>query len=518
MPKSNSDADENESLTSDEETTSPTRATFAPGPAPRSPQSHRPVTSPTSSYRFSRIQSRRPTVGPREPAIVTIDPTAKPIDKFRAAVQLVVRMNKTHVALKDLTPGVEPDLLTRNPHDLYGHLHQDCKVHVWDYGPTKARPLQFNTNHEFLHWFESAKESQRGLWSKVRWINISGVSWDILGALKQKYDLHPLSLDVVVNGRDNARSKADYYAKHLFIHILSHALPPDENNPKTGEPLPDEPDPMDTPRQSKTYDPESGLGANPESVPYSRARVPITRKPTAMTVNTTYNEKGLDLARTRTRLGIHDVNEKEEDAAAKASRKKEANILAIDALKAGTGQIKVDVTSVFMFLLRDGTLITLQRDPEREFAQPIYDRLRLRDTLLRSSGDASLLLQSLIDMIVDDAVQVTDKYHRRLLKMERDILLKPKMRTVRDLHIASEDLTLHKRTMGPISQLVYGLRRYDSDRAKAVALETDGPVGGFLSHQSKVYLADVHDHVEYILSSFDMFSSIAENLINYTFN
>lgn len=61
---------------------------------------------------------------------------------------------------------------------------------------------------------------------------------------------------------------------------------------------------------------------------------------------------------------------------------------------------------------------------------------------------------------------------------------------------------------------------------------------GYLSHQAKVYLADVHDHVEYvqlafwhwlgidsavirdryIMSSLDMFSSISENLINYTFN
>jgi len=464
MPKSNSDADENESLTSDEETTSPNRATFAPGPAPRSPQSSRVAMSPVGSHRFSRAQSRRPTMGAREPT--RIDPSAKPIDRFRSAVQIVMKMNKTHVALKDLTPGMEPDLQYTNPFELYGHLHQDCKVHVWDYGPTKARPLQFNTNHSFLQWFESQKESERGLWSKVRWINISGVSWDILGALKQKYDLHPLSLDVVINGRDNARSKADYYAKHLFIHILSHSLPPDENNPKTGQPLPDEPDPTDTPRESKTYDPESGFGTITESAPYLRTRVPLVRRTTALTTDTLYDKQGIDPAHTRTRLGIRPDANEEEDAAAKASRKKEANMRAIDALKAGAGQIKVDVASIFMFLLRDGTLITIQRDPEREFAQPIYDRLRLRDTLLRSSGDASLLLQSLIDMIVDDAVKVTDKYHRRLLKMERDILLKPKMKTVRDLHVASEDLTLHKRTMGPISQLVYGLRRYDADRAK----------------------------------------------------
>jgi hypothetical protein len=47
---------------------------------------------------------------------------------------------------------------------------------------------------------------------------------------------------------------------------------------------------------------------------------------------------------------------------------------------------------------RPGTLITIQRESGWEFGVPIYERLRLRDTLLRSSGDASLLLQSLIDL------------------------------------------------------------------------------------------------------------------------
>lgn len=452
---------------------------------------------------------------PVEPS--RIDPNSKPIDKFRTAVRLVQKMQRTHVALKDLTPA---DALHSTPHELYNQYQERCKVHVWDYGPTQARPRQFDNNESFISWLEGQSSHPRGLWNKVRWINISGVSWDILNALRQEYDLHPLSLDVVIHGRDNARSKADYYAKHLFIHILSHTLPPEEDGPggKNGPGVTEEPDPMDSPRQSKVYDPESNLGANIEGVPYSNVRRRPTRAATMATLADRNYEKGLDLAQARTRMGVN--GDEDEDATQKAARKKQANILAIDALKQGTGQIKVDVKSVFMFLLRDGTLITIQREPTREFGKPIYDRLRLRDTLLRSSGDASLLLQSLIDLIVDDAVKITDKYHRRVLKMERDILLKPKMRTVRDLHIASGDLTLHKRTMGPIAQLVYGLRRYDLDRCKAVTPYTEGdpPVVGFLSHQSKVYLADVHDHIEYILGSLDMFSSIAENLINYTFN
>lgn len=43
-------------------------------------------------------------------------------------------------------------------------------------------------------------------------------------------------------------------------------------------------------------------------------------------------------------------------------------------------------------------------------------------------------------------------------------------------------------------------------------------VKGFMSHKTKVYLADVHDHMEQILSNADMFSAMAENLIGYSFN
>lgn len=39
-----------------------------------------------------------------------------------------------------------------------------------------------------------------------------------------------------------------------------------------------------------------------------------------------------------------------------------------------------------------------------------------------------------------------------------------------------------------------------------------------MSHKTTIYLADVHDHMEYILTSIEMFASISENLINFSFN
>lgn len=42
-------------------------------------------------------------------------------------------------------------------------------------------------------------------------------------------ELHPLALEDVLANRGNARSKADYFTKHLALRILCHAVVPDED-------------------------------------------------------------------------------------------------------------------------------------------------------------------------------------------------------------------------------------------------------------------------------------------------
>ena len=88
------------------------------------------------------------------------------------------------------------------------------------------------------------------------------------------------------------------------------------------------------------------------------------------------------------------------------------------------------------------------------------------------------------------------------------------------VHILQGDLILHKRTLEPIKTVIYGLRRYDVDRVAALSetLDPSVKVQGYMSHKSKIYLADVYDHMEYILGSLDMIAGVSENLINYTFN
>lgn len=137
-----------------------------------------------------------------------------------------------------------------------------------------------------------------------------------------------------------------------------------------------------------------------------------------------------------------------------------------------------------------------------------------------------------------------EEYHNKLLTLEHSILLKPKMSAVKAcrspssvfagqglilnllVHVMSGDLILHKRTLEPVKTLVYGLKRYDLDRAAAlIDVDQIDPLTGkppkpqgFMSRKANVYLADVLDHMDAVLTSLDMFDEIAENLIDFTFN
>lgn len=193
-----------------------------------------------------------------------------------------------------------------------------------------------------------------------------------------------------------------------------------------------------------------------------------------------------------------------------------------EALRDTMFTVKVTTKSLFLYLLRDGTVISVHQ-ADRGFGDPIYRRLQSPTTVLRASSDPSMLLEALLDLVVDRALDIVDRYHENILAVERSILLNPKMVAIRQLHFFSRDLTARRRELDPVKTLIYGLRRYDKERCAAVAesagiLVEGEAVQGFLSHKAKIYLADVHEHCEWILTSFEMQADIAENLINYTFN
>ncbi|KAM5539863.1 hypothetical protein V8D89_006366 [Ganoderma adspersum] len=476
----------------------------------------------------------RPTSAQR-PSFMT------PKDRFRSAVRKVMAMRTTSSFMARSRIGAEPGVDPRRASAFlnYGHIRQQCLIEVNDYS-TMRTSFGRMTNAEFIRLLADDKASVREPWVRVRWINIGGISWDVISALALKYDLHPLALEDVLTQRGHARSKADYYPQHLFIRVLNHTLAAEEERPSGNTtfahlPRSESPAPMDEDDGDEDNS-DYQLGGRKtdfdvdEKTVYGGASADASR---FSTMNNGLPREGGSGGLRRRFGNAHgggggDVESRQPQSAVQArfagvaderAQKDARNRKLLRELKRGD-RVNVRIQPMCLFLFRDGTVISIHRDNTLSLTAPITERLRARDTGLRTTADPSLLVESLLDLVVDQALEVVEEYQGRILKIEQAVLLKPSMKTVRRLHILQGDLILHKRTLEPIKTVIYGLRRYDIDRVLALREHHDptAKVEGYMSHKSKIYLADVHDHMEYILTSLDMIAGITENLINYTFN
>ncbi|KAH9832551.1 uncharacterized protein C8Q71DRAFT_860939 [Rhodofomes roseus] len=430
--------------------------------------------------------------------------------RFRATVHRVMAMRRASTIMTSgrigAEPGIDPRRASANAH--YGHIRQQCVIEIVDYSVTKCSVGRMG-NREVVSMLQSPEASKREPWARVRWINVGGISWDVLSALAIRYDMHPLAIeDVIHQHGNNARSKADYYPQHLFLRILCHRLASED--------------------QWYTTDDDSD---DPSSI--DPGKIPRSESPGPME-DLDYERKGSESRRfgSAKRAATEDVEmvrgryTRAASLAPQPSKKsftRDRKVLEKLKLE-NEDRVNVKISPVCIFLFRDGTVISISKESNLDFMTPIRERLRQPDTGLRRTADPSLLVQSLIDLIVDQALEVVEEYQGKILKIEQDVLIRPKMKTVTALHMIQGDLNMHKRTLEPIKTLIYGLRRYDADRAAAI-MASEGKVWeavtkpvGFMSEKAKTYLADVHDHMEYILMSLDMFAGVSDNLINYTCN
>ncbi|KAG6911291.1 hypothetical protein DXG01_002130 [Tephrocybe rancida] len=455
-------------------------------PTPRLTTSPRP---PSRRSILSRVKSQSPNVSkaPNWPGNARVQ---TPIERFRAAVRKVMALHRgtsylTGMGRIGAEPGVNPRRASANL--LYGHIRQDCVIEVIDYSSVRSSFGRM-TNAEFINLLDDPVASEREPWVKVRWINIGGVSWDVIRAVSIKYDLHPLALEDLFHTRSQNRSKADYYTKHLFLRVLCHQLA-----------LDDEP------------------AGSSETAAFGSTLADVARTSSPTEFDDPDIEK--DAMREEDEGTMYDSGTMSRGGTMKKRRRLIPRLLRAETdLEGGRPSSRVSQSSLGK--LMKGAAAKQQKRAKNEVT---LDALKQRDTGLRTSADPSLLVHAILDLIVDNALEVIDEYHTKINKFERTILMRPNVKTVRYLHILSGDLILHKRTMEPIRTLIYGLRRYDLDRCQALIDMSDPAnanvkVTGFMSHKSKIYLADVFDHMEYILTSLDMFAGIAENLIAYTFN
>ncbi|KZT67335.1 hypothetical protein DAEQUDRAFT_767243 [Daedalea quercina L-15889] len=510
------------------------------------PQSSSDVLKHSLSVQTEEVKSRLPTIeiaAPKSPMKLLQSPIAnlrsptrssaatQPLppgaykQRFRATVHRVMAMRRASMLMSSgrigAEPGIDPRRASANAH--YGHIRQQCVVEIVDYSVTKCSVGRM-TNRQLVEILGSPQAAKREPWARVRWINVGGISWDVLSALAIKYgynapaDMHPLAIeDVIHQHGNNARSKADYYPQHLFLRILCHRLASEDD--QSADEVPDDTENMELdgiprsespgPMEESDYEQKTWKEKRPNPSRYPTSRFGSTNRATTEDLEMVPGQQA------RATLMSSQPFKKNHTRDWKILQKLKFE---------NEDRVNVKISPVCIFLFRDGTVISISKETNLDFMAPIRERLRQFDTGLRKSADPSLLVQSLIDLIVDQALEVVEEYQVKILKLEQDVLMRPKMKTVTALHMLQGDLNMHKRTLEPIKTLVYSLRRYDADRA-AVIMANEGKVWeavtkpvGYMSEKSKTYLADVHDHMEYILMSLDMFAGVSDNLINYTCN
>ncbi|RDB27992.1 Cobalt/magnesium transport protein CorA [Hypsizygus marmoreus] len=413
-------------------------------------------------------------------------------------------------------PGISPTSVS------YGHIQEKCVIEVADYSMDNFTLRRFS-NVEFVQLMAepmpvhdlprtSSLDSKR---SCVRWINIGGLDWDVISAVGLKYNLHALALEDILHEQGHNQSKADYYSEHLFVRILCHSLEQhdnEDNDPNAVRPS--------VPSFKSEF--PGHLESDLERAQFSakdideRSKTPITMNEHSSEFKSHFTALSGFLAPARQR-----------------------RMIKIKSLTKGD-RVNIRHQPLFIFLLRNGTVITMFPSPSLEFTAPIAERLQHPESVLRTSEDASLLVESFLDLVVDRVLEIMDEYQDKIHRLEHNVLLQPSMSTMRSLHILSGDLIMHKRTLEPIKTMIFGLRRYDLYRCAALADNAEAErerlgisednnghekkkkkkrkVEGYLSYKTVMYLADVYDHIEFVLTSLDMFAGISENLINYAFN
>lgn len=123
-------------------------------------------------------------------------------------------------------PGEEPGIDTNDPSPPYSRgstigpdhtnphkLDQRCEITVVDYS-SEDMDMHYLDNDNLEEFLQRPSPES----AQVRWINVNGLSWDVIRMLGNEKGLHRLAIEDLINTRN--RTKADWYNDHTFL-VLS---------------------------------------------------------------------------------------------------------------------------------------------------------------------------------------------------------------------------------------------------------------------------------------------------------
>ncbi|KFY59146.1 hypothetical protein V496_05767 [Pseudogymnoascus sp. VKM F-4515 (FW-2607)] len=407
-------------------------------------------------------------------------------------------------------PGQEPGLDPTRPNggrEQSLPLRAECDITVVDYSEDDM-VMRHLTNETLPLWLEKTEKmekegSEELAWAKCRWINVNGLSWDVIQALGKYKNLHSLAIEDMVNTKN--RTKADWYSDHTFLILTLQKLVK----------LPED---CDTASDS---DEESDLSKSPPSS-LKEERSWVSKLLSRL------GRRGPTIARARAAVSSDSPEDIMTDHSARYKRAG-SQLRTLQRYGGGPNPEFMTFMERNSAMTRNGLAVCAEQSAD-DIEAPILRRLATPETILRRSCDASMLVQSIIDTIIDHAVPIATAYSEIIQELELDVLTEPNIKHTRELYLLTSETATMRNFISPIATLIRALR--DRTAAPNSPASTNNNTltrhesGPSVSHTSTVdvsplahtYLGDVEDHCLSILSELDQIATSASGLISLIFN
>jgi magnesium transporter len=141
------------------------------------------------------------------------------------------------------------------------------------------------------------------------------------------------------------------------------------------------------------------------------------------------------------------------------------------------------------------TVLTFEEAPG-EVWEPIRQRIQVRGSRLRSH-DASFLVYSLLDAIVDRCFPILEHLGDHVEEVEAHLLARAEPGDITEIYQLKRDLLLMRRVFWPMREVVSALQREQHE---------------CISEVTRTYLRDLYDHVIQIIDIIEIYREMASDL------